>query len=187
MDDHVALAPARALIDHDANVGYASAEIPRHQVSRGVVEGARSDRQSLSFALEEHHKIGNAAVVDVGVGMVEAPTLLVRILREVLQHVFVNFFLQIDSQRAVRTNDFVGADTGICRHVAAGIWNVNVCGNVADRVMGPLDGRGAELFQKLLTGRCSPGLQGALREHREQKGDRRQLAGVDKGRHCGGL
>jgi len=59
-------------------------------------------------------------------GLARSQRTLAGIRREVVHHVFVNFLLQVDSQSAVGTKDFVVADTGVRGHVTAGIRNVHI-------------------------------------------------------------
>ena len=179
MDEHVASAWVRALINDDADVVDASAKVPGDQVSGRVVGSARAHRQGLSFACKENPQVGDAAVVDVGVGAGEQPASLVGIGGKVPHHVLMNFLLQVDTQSAVGTNDFIGADTGVGGHVAAGIGNAHIVGVVADAMMCPLDGRRAEPAEKFLVRQRRPGLGGAESDDCERQRDRCELADVD--------
>ena len=76
--------------------------------------------------------------------MSEQPAFFVRIGREILQHVLVNLFLEIDAHRAIRPNDLIGAYACVGRNVSARVWNSDVGGNVAHGVMRALDGSGDE-------------------------------------------
>jgi hypothetical protein len=100
--------------------------------------------------LEEDHQIWDAAVVDISVGMAEQPASLVRIRREILLHVFVNFFLQVDAYSAVAANDLVGANAGVRRNVPARIRNSDISGNVANRMVRALDGGSNQVACELL-------------------------------------
>jgi hypothetical protein len=74
-------------------------------------------------------------MIDVGVGMGESPTALIGIGREILQHVFVNLFLQVDSDGAIGTNDFIRANPGIRGHVPTRVRNAYVGRYVSHRVL----------------------------------------------------
>ena len=87
-------------------------------------------------------------MIDVGVRVCEHPAALVRICRKILQHIFVNFFLKIDSEGAIGTDDFVGADASARGNVAIGIGDADVGGIVANREMSALDGDVGEFFEK---------------------------------------
>jgi hypothetical protein len=75
-------------------------------------------------------------MIDVGVGMGESPPALIGIGREILQHVFVNFLLQVDSDGAIGTNDFIRANPGIRGHVPTRVRNAHVGRYVSHRVLG---------------------------------------------------
>ncbi len=51
-------------------------------------------------------------MVGVRVGMGEPPASLIRVQRKVLQHVFVDLFVQVHSHRSVGADDLVGAEAG---------------------------------------------------------------------------
>jgi hypothetical protein len=150
MHDHVPTGPSRFLINNNADVRHTSAKIPADQVPGRIVFRAIGDRQRFSLTLEENHQIGHPAMIDVGIWMGEVPPSPSRIRREVLQHVFVDFFLQINPHRPIGTNDLVGADARVGRDVSPWVWNSDVGGNVPDGVMRSLGGGRNEATQKFL-------------------------------------
>jgi hypothetical protein len=89
-------------------------------------------------------------VIDVCVGVESLPPQVTRILPEIRFHVFVHFFLKIDAERTVNANNFVGANTGIGRNIAARIRDANVRRIVADGMVGALLGGGRQSLQKCL-------------------------------------
>jgi hypothetical protein len=73
----------------------------------------------------------------------------VRIRVEIPHYVFMNLLLEIDSDRPIAANHFVGADAGVCGDVPARVRNTNVVGDISDRMMRTLDsgcGESAEEF-----------------------------------------
>jgi len=85
-------------------------------------------------------------VVDVGVGVIEAPVRAIR--GEILLHVFVDFFLEVDAERAVGADDFVRADARVGGDVTVGIRDADVGGIVADDVIGAFNGGGGEFLEE---------------------------------------
>jgi hypothetical protein len=74
-------------------------------------------------------------MVDIRIRVGEQPTPLIRIGCKILEHVFVDFLLQIDTDGAVCADDLVSADTRVGGNVSAGVPNSDVSRNVADGVM----------------------------------------------------
>jgi hypothetical protein len=58
--------------------------------------------------------------------MALAPPAVVRIRAPVPHHIFVNFLLQVDPDRSVRTDDFVRANSGVGWGVSVWIGNPHV-------------------------------------------------------------
>jgi len=56
-------------------------------------------------------------MIDVAVRLSGNPFPSLRVYREILNHIFVHFFLQIDTQSPIRTDYFVNTDAGVG-------WNV---------------------------------------------------------------
>ena len=131
VDDHVGSATAFT-IDDDSDVRHTASKVISDKVAGLVVPWAACSQQRLPPALKEDHQIRNAAVVDVGVRLRQNPSPLPRIGGEILLHVFVHFFLQIDSDCSIRTDDLVGTNSGVGGNVAARILNANVCGVIAN-------------------------------------------------------
>ena len=90
-------------------------------------------------------------MIDIGVGVRKQPSALIRIRRKIVQHILMNFLLQIDAHRPVGQDDLVRADACVGGDVSSRVWNSDVGGNVADRVMRALDGSNNQPTQKFLT------------------------------------
>src|SRR5260370_40929565 len=84
--------------------------------------------------------------------MGEQPAFLVRIRREILLHVLVDLFLQIDAHGPIQPNDLIGAYARVSRNVSARVWNSDVGGDVAHGVMRALDGSGDKAVVEFLAG-----------------------------------
>src|SRR5215469_17257913 len=100
------------------------------------------NRESLSLTCKEDHEIRHAAVVDIGIGMIEAPPFLAGIGCEVLQHVLMDFLLQVNTCGAIGADNLVRANAGICRNIPVRVRNPNITWNIADGMTSSLD-RGA--------------------------------------------
>jgi len=150
VNHHVAPAPAGLLVDDDADVRHVPAQVPGNEVAGRIVFGTVRDGQGFSLPLEEDHQIRNTAVVDIRVRMSQQPAPLVWVGREILQHIFVDFFLQIDAHGAVGANNLISANSGIGGNVPAWIWNSDILRNVADGMVSALDGGGHQAARELL-------------------------------------
>jgi len=149
--NHVMVAPTGLLIHNDANMRHTSAQVPSDEIAGGIVCCSIRNRESLSLALKEDHEIRHAAVVNVGIGMIETPAFLVRVSGEVPYHVFMDFLLQVNTQCTVGPDDLVGTDSGVCRDITVGVRNPNIVWNIADWMTGSLDCCGNHLLRELLT------------------------------------
>ena len=138
VQDQICRTPQWMPVDDHADVRHVAANIPRHDVAGQVVVRVCGYRQSRSLVLEEDHQVGHSSVIDIGIRVSHAPP--ARVFSEVRGHVFVNFLLQINSHGAIYADDFVGANTGARRHIAVGVLDANVVGNVTDNVVGAFDG-----------------------------------------------
>jgi hypothetical protein len=87
--------------------------------------------------------------------MGEPPAPLVGIGLEILHHVFVDFFLQIDANGPIGADDLVRTNPGVGRDISAGVRNAHIRRDVANGVMRTFGGGGDELTQELLTGRST--------------------------------
>ena len=65
-------------------------------------------------------------------------------------HILVNFFLQVDPDSSVGSDDLVGANASAGGNVATGVGNAHIGGIVANGVVGALDGGRDEAVQKKL-------------------------------------
>jgi hypothetical protein len=75
-----------------------------------------------------------------------------------IQHVDMDFFLQIDANGSIRTEHLIGAHSGGNWHVAARVGNSNVRAIVANDVMSSLYGSGHEAFEDWSRGTDKPSL-----------------------------
>jgi len=78
-------------------------------------------------------------VIDMGVGMSESPPSVIGVGCKILQHLFVNFLLQGDSDTAVNANDFVRANARVRGYIATGLRNADIGCHVAHRMVGSFD------------------------------------------------
>ena len=85
-------------------------------------------------------------MVDVCVRVGESPASLIGIGRKIRLHVFVDFLLKVNPHGAINADDFVGAHSGVGRNIAVGVRNADVCGIVANHVLGALDSGRDKLF-----------------------------------------
>ena len=79
-------------------------------------------------------------MVDIRVGMYQQPAPFVRVRCEILQHVFVHFLLEVDAHGTITANHFIGANSRVGGNVSARVPNMDIRGDVADRVMRALNG-----------------------------------------------
>ena len=63
----------------------------------------------------------------------------VRIGIKMARHIFVYFSLQVYPYCAVASNNFIGAYSGVGRHIAAWVWDPNVIRHICHVVMSPFD------------------------------------------------
>jgi hypothetical protein len=68
----------------------------------------------------------------------------------------VNFFLQVNADGAIRTNNFVGANSGGGRDIAARVGNAYILRNLAHAMIRALD-RGSNQTSGELSTRRGPG------------------------------
>jgi len=112
------VAPARAFaVNDNSDVRYIAAKVVSYKISRTVVFHSGAGRQGFTLASEKYHQIRNTAVIDIAVGLSGNPFPFPRICREILNHIFVHFSLQIDAQSPIRTDYLVGTD-------ACASWNI---------------------------------------------------------------
>ena len=147
---HDQVATTRFLVHDDADVRHAATQIPGYEIAGRIVFGAAGNGQSLPFSLEKHREIWDSPVIDVGIRASKKPSLSVRVGSEIVQHIFVDFSLQIDTHGPVRTDDLVCTHAGIGRNVSARIRDADVGGNVSDRMMGALDRSRNQAVQEFL-------------------------------------
>jgi hypothetical protein len=73
----------------------------------------------------------------------------------------VNFFLQINSKRAIAANHLIGAHAGACRDVTVRVRDMDLVGDVTHGMVGALDRSRGKPGKELLicVGSGSPGLR----------------------------
>ena len=65
-------------------------------------------------------------MIDIGIGVRKQPSALIRIRRKIVQHILMNFFLQIDANSSVCANNFVGTNSGFRWDVTVWVGNAHV-------------------------------------------------------------
>lgn len=138
------------LFDHHPDVRHVAAKVPGDDVAGQIVCRIMRYGQCLALSAEEDHQIRHPAMVNIGVQMLGEPFLLSWVEREVLVHVLVDFFLEVDPNRAVRANDFVGTYAGVFGNIPARIGYANVGRIVTHTVMRSFFCRGDQLLEELL-------------------------------------
>ena len=86
-------------------------------------------------------------MIDIRIQPCRSALPTVRIRWEILHHVFVHFFLKINSDGTIDANDFIRADAGIGRYITARVGNSNVRGNVANGMVRAIVGSEDEPLQ----------------------------------------
>src|SRR5690348_6404426 len=89
-------------------------------------------------------------MIDVRIGSCREPSPTARVAGKILNHIFVNLFLQVNPDCAIRADDFVGANTCVGRYVAPGVWNSNIGGIIQDSMVCPFNRRGYKSLEELL-------------------------------------
>jgi len=89
-------------------------------------------------------------VIDVGVGMSKKPSALIRVRCEIAQHILVHLFLQINPDRSVCANYFIGANTGFRRNVPVWVGNADVSGVISNGMVRAFYGGVDKFLKKLL-------------------------------------
>lgn len=86
-------------------------------------------------------------MIDVGIGML-LPFMWVII--EMTDHIFVYFHLQIYSYCAIASDNFIGAHSGVKRHVTAWIRDADIIRHIFHLMMCSFDSRGGKSLNKTL-------------------------------------
>lgn len=149
--DHVT--PARAFaVNNNSNVRYIAAKVVSYKISRTVVFRSGAGRKGFTLASEKYHQIRNAAVIDVAVRLSGNPFPFPRVRREILNHIFVHFFLQIDTQSPIRTDYLVGTDACAGWNVTPRIRDANIRRVIANCMICPFGRRAHQAPKKALLG-----------------------------------
>lgn len=107
-------------VGDDADVGAVAFKLPSHNVACLIIRIL----YRLALACEISHEVGYAAVVDVGIGLFQAPT--VGIGGEVPAHILMDKFLQIHILVAQGADDDVGAYAFFHRYVTHRIFEFGI-------------------------------------------------------------
>ena len=128
--DDEGLAVAGEAVGDDHDVGAVAAEGAGDDVAGEVVGLLFGHGEGEAAALEKDAEVGDAAVVDVGVGLSQAPDF--RVGGEVGAHVEVDELLEVEAGGVAEgADDDVGADAALAGDVAAGVFERDVGGVVA--------------------------------------------------------
>src|ERR1041385_7449497 len=118
-----------------------------------IIVGIRGERQRFSMPREENHQVRHATMIDIGIGG-DACGACTRpffwICGNMVRHVLVNFFLQIDPNRAIDANYFVRADSSRSGHISTWIRYANISRIIPNDMLRALDCNRHEAVKKLL-------------------------------------
>ena len=73
--------------------------------------------------------------------MSQEPPKVIGVGREITDHVFVHFLLQVNAECAISPNHFVGADSRVGRNISTRIRDAYIRRIIANDVMGTFDCR----------------------------------------------
>ena len=91
-------------------------------------------------------------MVDIRVRFFQSP--LLRIEGKVSLHVSVHFFLQVDADGSIGSDDDIRADSDIIRDIAAWIGNFSITAVIAHLVPGSLSCCGDQLAREVVCRGC---------------------------------
>jgi hypothetical protein len=111
------------MIYDNSDVSDASSKVPCNDLAWGIGSRVGCRRQLCSTRRKEHHEVRDPPVVDVRIRLTLAS---MRVSVEIAQHVLMNFFLQINAERAMTADHFIGTNACIGGDIASGIGNANV-------------------------------------------------------------
>lgn len=126
VDDERTIAGKSLFVGNDADMPHAGTQRPGDDIAGQVFFIV--DR--ITAPLEIPLKVGNPAMVDVGIRPAQSPTRLIRIAPEMFFHVLMYLPLQVDALMTQGADHDVCADSPDERHVAQGIGEFDVCGIV---------------------------------------------------------
>lgn len=116
----------RLLIAHNHDMRPVSTDCGCDDISRKIVFGFLGHSHGVSLSLKKGDKIGDPAMVDIGVRSLQSP--YCRILRKSAFHVLMHELLEVDIACFTQcTNYNVCTDPPLDRHVTTGIFKANVC------------------------------------------------------------
>src|SRR5688572_13105859 len=121
----------RDQVTDNANMRYASAKVPSHDITWQIIIPGCRRGDSLALTLEKSHEVQHAPMIDVAIRSRISPAPWVR--RPGGTHVFVNFLLQIDSGLAKCADDDVRTNASLLRHIAARVIKTDVSRIIAGR------------------------------------------------------
>lgn len=88
------------------------------------------DRPGRAFSFKKSLEIGDAAVINIGIGFLERPVSWVGF--ECAAHIFMHALLQIDSDGSISSNNDVGAYTDVGRNISTWVADRSVTSVVYD-------------------------------------------------------
>jgi len=98
-----------------------------------------------------------------------------------IQHVDMDFFLQIDADGSIRADHFIGADSSRSGNISSRVGNPNVRAIVANEVMSSLYGSGHEAFEDWSRGTDKPSLG---RQYPQRMPENRHRQDQSEGEHA---
>lgn len=89
------------------------------------------------MSAKEPLKVGYSPVIDVWIRSAKTP--IIRIGIEVIAHIDVHQFLEVNSKCAIAPNNYVSANANFGRNITARIINSPIAAIVSDSVVCPVD------------------------------------------------
>ena len=131
----------------DADMGAISGQQPRDKVSRMVVGCSLAEGELGVFAVKERLQVRHASMIDVGVRRRQPPRFWV--LGEMILHVFMHQLLKVNVDRAIRSNDDIGAYAAIRWNIPLGVGDGKIAGVVALASVHARSGRNNEPLTRI--------------------------------------
>lgn len=158
------------LVRDDHDVRAISGNGAGDEVAGFVVILVFCDLELEAASVEVGPKVGDASVIDVFVGSLQAPTFW--IFGEIFLHVLVNKLLKVESLITESPDDDIGADAPFFRNIAAGIFEGDVGGIVG---VGDPDLRAGGFGEFFAFGGCGFLTAGQQSEKEDDRGQNSHL------------
>jgi hypothetical protein len=142
---HFVTTPETLLIYYHPNVRVLAIKVPRNDISRTIVIRVVARFQIFAELRKENLQIRHAPVIDVRIGMPPVQ----RILREVLHHIFMHLFLQIDANRPVDANNLIGSCAGVGRNITTRVSDSDIISGITHVYLRSRHRRSDQLFREL--------------------------------------